>query len=98
VSQEVKNEVASLAGFVATPILVLAKQVDPYCGGALAEAFPDVLDLTLPLICRSSRIVKLVTEEAEGWVLAGKLAMVLAPLGKAVAEHHIFKTVEVVKD
>lgn len=98
VPQAVKDDIAGLAGLVGTPILALAKSIDPFCGGAFADQFGDILDVTLPLICRSEKIVKYFTEDTADWLLWGKLALALAPVGKAIAEHHIFHTVEVRRD
>lgn len=98
VPQQVKDDIAGFAGLVGTPILAVARSIDPYCGGALAENFENVVDKTLPLICRSERIVKYFSEDTADWLLWGKVAMALAPVGKAIAEHHILHTVEVVRD
>jgi len=98
VPQQVKDDIAGLAGLVGTPVLAVLRSMDPYCGTVLAENFGPVVDATLPLICRSSKIVRYFTEDKADWLLWGKLAMALAPVARAVAEHHIFKTVEVVKD
>jgi hypothetical protein len=98
VPQAVKDDIAGLAGLVGTPILAVLKSIDPYCGTVLAENFEPVVDATLPLMCRSEKIVAYFTGDKADWLLWGKLAMALAPVGRAIAEHHIFKTVEVVKD
>jgi hypothetical protein len=98
VPQAVQDDIAGLGGLIATPILALAQQLDPYCGGALAASFGSVMDATLPIICRSEKIVRYFQEDTADWLLWGKLAMALAPVGKAIAEHHIFRTVQVVRD
>ena len=98
IPQQVKDDMAGFAGLVATPILALVRSVDPYCGGVLADNFGPILDRTLPIICRSEKIVKYFSEDRADWLLWGKLAMVLAPVGKAIADHHIFKTVRTVRD
>ncbi len=98
VPQAVKDDMAGLAGLVATPVLALLQQADPYCGTILAQNFEPVLDATLPLICRSEKIVAYFTTDQADWLLWGKLALALAPVAKAFADHHIFRTVEVVKD
>lgn len=98
IPKAVKDDIAGLGGLVATPILALVKSVDPYCGGALADSFGDVMDATLPLICRSEKIVRYFSEDTADWLLWGKLALALAPVGRAIAEHHIFRSVEVRRD
>jgi hypothetical protein len=98
VPQAVKDDMAGLAGLVATPILSILQTVDPYCGTVLAQNFGPVLDATLPIICRSEKIVAYFTTDQADWLLWGKLALALAPVAKAFADHHIFRTVQVVKD
>ena len=98
VPQQVKDDMAGLAGLIGTPILAMLKSIDPYCGTVLAENFEPVVDATLPLICRSQKIVAYFTGDKADWLLWGKLAMALAPVGRAIAEHHIFGTVQVVRD
>lgn len=98
VPQNVKDDIAGLGGLVATPLLALIQQVDPYCGGALASSFESVLDATLPIICRSEKVIKYFSEDQADWLLWGKLAMSLAPVGQAVLQHHVFRSVKVVRD
>jgi len=98
VPQAVKDDIAGLAGMIGTPILAMLQSLDPYCGTVLAANFEPIIDRTLPLICRSEKIVRYFTEDKADWLLWGKLAMVLAPVAKAFAEHHIFRTVRVEKN
>jgi hypothetical protein len=98
VPKQVQDDIAGMFGLVGTPILAVLRSIDPYCGGALADVFGDVVDTTLPLICRSEKIVKYFSEDTADWLMYGKLAIALAPVGKAIAEHHVFRTVEVVRD
>jgi len=98
VPQEIKDDIAGLAGLVATPLLALIQQADPICGGALAANFASVMDATLPLICRSERIIQYFAEDKADWLLWGKLAMALAPVGQAVLQHHVLRSVEAVRD
>ena len=98
VPQQVKDDIAGLAGLVATPILSLLQSLDPYCGTVLAQNLEPVVDAALPLICRSQRIVDYFARDQADWLLWGKLAMALKPVAQAIAEHHIFRTVDVVRD
>jgi len=99
VPQQVKDDIAGLAGLVAAPILSLLQAVDPYCGTILASNLEPVVDAALPLICRSERIVRYFTQDTAGdWLLWGKLALALAPVGRAIVEHHVQGTVRVVRD
>ena len=89
---------AGLAGLVGIPILTLLQQADLYCGSVLAQNFEPIVDAALPLVCRSERIVRYFTEDKADWLLWGKLALALKPVGQAILQHHVFKTVEVVTD
>jgi hypothetical protein len=98
VPQQVKDDIAGMAGLVGIPILSLLQQADPYCGTALAQNFEPVVDAALPLLCRSRKIVDYFSGDKSDWLLWGKLALALKPVGQAILEHHVFRTVEVVRD
>ena len=98
VPQEVKDDIAGLAGLIGVPLLAMLEQIDPYCGQALRYSYEPVIDAALPLICRSSKIVAYFAEDKADWLLWGKLALALKPVGQAILEHHVFRTVEVVRD
>ena len=98
VPQQVKDDIAGLAGLVGTPILAMLRSLDPYCGTVLAENYEPIVDAALPLICRSSKIVRYFAEDKADWLLWGKLAMALKPVGQAILQHHIFRTVVVDRD
>jgi hypothetical protein len=98
IPQAVKDDIAGFAGLVGAPVLALLEAADPYCGSALAQSFEPIVDACLPLMCRSEKIVKYFTSDMSDWMLWGKLAMVLAPVGRAVWEHHVTRTVHVLKD
>ena len=95
---QVKDDIAGLMGMVGLPILAMLQAADPYCGGALAQNYEPAVDAALPLICRSPRIVRYFSEDKADWLLWGKLALALKPVGQAVIEHHVIRTVEVVRD
>lgn len=94
VPQNVKDDIAGFAGLIGTPILAMLRAADPYCGRALAQGFEGIVDATLPLLCRSEKIVRYFSDDSNDWLLWGKLAMALAPVGKAFVEHHITHAVE----
>jgi hypothetical protein len=71
---------------------------DPYCGTILAQNFEPIVDATLPLICRSEKVIRYFSHETADWMLWVKLAMALAAPAQAVWQHHIARTVQVVKD
>ena len=98
VPKQVKDDIAGFAGLIGTPILALIQSVDPYCGGALMQCFEPAVDAALPLLCRSERIVRYFSEDTSDWLLWGKLAIALAPVGRAVLAHHVLRTVEVTRN
>jgi hypothetical protein len=98
VPAEVKDDITGLVGLVAMPILSLWTAVDPYCGAVATEVLDPGMQAALPLICRSSKIVAYFADESNDWLLWGKLAIALKPLGVAVVEHHILGRVRVIRD
>lgn len=98
VPAQVKADAASFAALVGAPVLALARTVDPYCGAVLADNFSEILDASLPIICRSERVVRFFTSEDSDWLLWLKLAMTLGPVAQAIAAHHVFHAVSVVRD
>jgi hypothetical protein len=98
VPAQVVNDIAGFAGLVGTPLLAMLRSADPYCGEALAQNYERVVDATLPLLLRSERVVKYFTGDKSDWLLWGKLAMALAPVARAVVDHHVLRTVAVVRD
>lgn len=94
---EIKNDIAGFAGMAGIPVLSFIQRIDPYCGGALAQQYEEVVKACLPLICRSEKVVKFFSGESN-WVHYLALASALQPVATAVYQHHIAKTVEVVRD
>lgn len=98
VPAQVKDDIAGLAGLVGVPILSMLQQIDPYCGGILAQSYENIVDACLPLICRSRKIVRYFEGDKSDWLLWGKLGIALRPFATAVLQHHVLRTVEVVRD
>lgn len=98
VPREVVNDIAGFAGLVGAPVLAMLQAADPYCGSILAQNFEPIIDATLPLLCRSEKIVAYFTGDKSDWLLWGKLAMALAPVARAVLDHHVLRTIDVIKD
>jgi hypothetical protein len=98
VPKEIVDDMAGLAGLVGAPVLAILQQADPYCGSILAQNFEPIVDAVLPLLCRSKKITDYFAGDQSDWLLWGKLAMALAPVGRAIIEHHVFRSVEVVRD
>jgi hypothetical protein len=98
VPKDVVNDMAGLAGLIGAPVLAMLQSADPYCGGALAASYESVINACLPLMCRSEKLVAYFSGDKSDWLLWGKLAMALAPVGRAIIEHHVVRSVQVVKD
>ena len=96
---QVKDDIAGLAGLIGMPVLAFLRTVDPYCGQALMDSYEPAVDAALPLICRSRKIISyFADDDRSDWLLWGKLAIALAPVARAVAEHHILRTVQLARD
>jgi hypothetical protein len=99
VTAKVKADMSAAVGMfvmVAGPGLMAR---DPYCGTAFLDSSQKITDAVIPLLCRSHTAVAFFSDSSEnGWLLWFQLAAALAPLGQAVAQHHILKTVEIRKD
>jgi hypothetical protein len=98
VPRETVDDMAGLAGLVGAPVLAILQQADPYCGSVLAQNYEPIVDAVLPLLCRSKKITDYFTGDQSDWLLWGKLAMALAPVGRAFIEHHVIRSVQVVRD
>lgn len=98
VPAQVVNDIAGFAGLIGAPLLAMLQTADPYCGSVLAQNFQPIVDATLPLLCRSERIVAYFTGDKSDWLLWGKLAIALAPVGRAIIEHHVIRSVHVIRD
>lgn len=96
-SKSEQNEVAALLGlFYSVPADFLLT-VDPYCFGALNANLESVVDATVPLICRSEKVVKYVTG-ASGLILWIRLLVSLKPVFVAAWQHHVIHSVHLEQD
>lgn len=98
VPAEVRDDIGGALGLAATVLLPPVERADPHCGGAVSDNFDRIIEKAIPLICRSERIVSWMQAEGGGFMDWLGLAIALGPVAKAVAEHHIVKTVEVVEE
>ena len=98
VTKAVKDDIAASCGMVGMLLLPPIAARDPYCGGALTDNFQAITDAVVPLLCRSATVVGFFTDTTGDFMLWFKLAMALAPVGLAVGEHHVLKTVEIQQD
>jgi len=98
VPREVQDQLAGVIGLAGTVMLPLVQAIDPFCGGQLAMNFQQIAEATVPLMCRSERVIKFMTATGGGFMDWISLGMALAPVASAVVRHHITRTVEVVRD
>lgn len=98
IPKETVDDMAGFAGLVGAPVLAMLQQADPYCGSVLAQNYEPIIDAVLPLLCRSKKITDYFAGDKSDWLLWGKLAMALAPVGRAFIEHHVIRSVQVVRD
>lgn len=98
VDEETRNDIAGLLGLIAVPVGAVAEARDPYCGAIFAQQLPAIVDAAVPIVCRSERVMRWMTAGTGGLMDWVGLAMALAPVGHAVAEHHIVKTVQIVHE
>ena len=98
VPKQVKDDLAGVLGFAGTMLLPVVESIDPYCGRAVSENYARIVDACVPLMCRSERVIKWMTSTGGGFMDYVALGLALAPVGKAIADHHIFRTVDVVRD
>jgi len=84
---DVEGQMATVLAFLAMGISTR----DPYCGGALTEQADKIAEKLVPIICKSPSMVKWLTRSTSLKDVL-ELAMVLAPVARAVADHHILHT------
>lgn len=96
VDDETRDDIAGLLGLIAVPVGAVAEARDPYCGAIFAQQLPAIVDAAVPIVCRSERVMKWMTAGTGGLMDWVGLAMALAPVGRAVAEHHVLKTIQIV--
>jgi hypothetical protein len=89
-----QNEVAALLALLYSVPADFLLSLDPYCFGELNASLGEVVDATVPIICRSEKVVKYVTGSS-GLILWIKLAAALRPFGVAVWRHHVLHSVVV---
>jgi hypothetical protein len=96
--QETLDEVTGLLALLALPIGAVAERRDPYCGAVFAQQLPAIVEAAAPIVCRSETVLRWMNAKTGGLMDWVGLAMALAPVGRAVADHHILKVVEIVDE
>lgn len=95
---DVRDNVAGLLALLALPIGSVAERRDPYCGAIFAQQLPDIVEAAVPIVCRSETVLRWMTASTGGLMDWIGLAAALAPVGRAFAEHHVLKIVQIVPE
>lgn len=93
VSRDIEGKVAFWLGISAEPWAL----VDPYCGGALLEAVPDLARGWTPILCQSPAVVKYLSKSST-FMLWTNALMSTRPVVEAVIAHHVTKRVVLDKE
>jgi hypothetical protein len=90
-TEEERNDIEAILEFATAPARLFALK-DPYCGQVIDDNWDLIRERSLPIIARSPKLVEWMTRAggARDWVLFGAA---LYPVGKAVFQHHITKSV-----
>lgn len=96
-SKEDKDEVAALLALLYSIPADFLLTADPYCFGELNQNLDQIISATVPIVCRSERVVRYITG-ASGLILWIKLGIALKPVAVAAFRHHVLHSVELVQD
>lgn len=87
-----RADLEAVLELLALPVLVPLSVRDPHCGGALVDNWDNIREKSVPVICKSPRLVDWLTRGG-GMLDYLALAAALRPVGVAVWEHHIVRSV-----
>jgi hypothetical protein len=89
--EKLAGEASALMGLIGLPILSAAVSADPYCGGALVTAWPQISGACVPLLLRSASVRRFLGAGGgvSDWLALGAA---LEPVIAAVFSHHLFRT------
>lgn len=88
----VKKDIQEKCEFLLTILGMTWQSRDPICGTEFADRSDQIAEKLVPLIARNATLLKWFS--SEGSLPATlDLAMVLFPIAKTVAQHHIFKSI-----
>lgn len=88
----VKKDIEEKCDFLLTILGMGWQSRDPICGGEFADRTDQIAQKLVPLIAKNATLLKFFTSSGQ-FSAALELAIVLYPIGKTVAQHHIFKTI-----
>jgi len=89
VTKRVRDDVEGKVAMFLTMLGGGLSMVDPICGTAVLENTPPIAEKLTPILCKSPAIVKYF-RSTTGFLLWAELGMACFPLGKAIAQHHLF--------
>lgn len=91
-TSEQQTEIEGMLELLVLPLLLSAENKDPICGAAFVQNWDLIRTRSLPLIARSPALVEWLTKAGglRDWLAFGAA---VAPVAKAVVQHHITKTI-----
>jgi hypothetical protein len=96
-SDSERAEVSSLLALVYSIPADFLITVDPYCFGALNANLQQVIDATVPILCRSQSVVRWITGSS-GLMMYAQLAIAMKPVAVAIWQHHVTHSVALHRD
>jgi hypothetical protein len=93
VTPAIRNDVAGKMGLFAIIIGLPFEAMDPYCGNIFANNVENIIDKTVPIICRSPGAVKFFTSTTGGWMEWVAMIQAWWPVLTAIYAHHLARTV-----
>lgn len=94
-SLEELADIEAVLELAVLPLLMGAERRDPYCGGAFVENWDNIRQKSIPIICKSPKLVEWLTTAGglKDWLA---FAAAVQPVASAVVRHHVTKTVRLV--
>ncbi len=90
--RDVKKDIEEKCDFLLTILGMGWESRDPICGHEFASRTDKISEKLVPLIAKNATLLKFFTSSGQ-FSAALELAIVLYPIGKTVAQHHVFKTI-----
>lgn len=88
-----KRQVNDALLMLLTPTTGLLAMKDPHCGGAAFAQREEIVKAMVPIICRNPAMLRWFTASNAPWLDYLALLTALQPVGAAVWQHHVKKTV-----
>lgn len=99
VTARTKQDMTAAVGMVFAITGPAVMRIDPYCGAVVTEQMQDIANAVVPLLCQSETVVRFFTSDGKGsFMLWFALAVALWPVGTAVVQHHLTKSVTITEE